>query len=194
MGSAPPRERGSVAPSFLDPVLAVVERVDRALRHIRPVRPGAVLGLERRRHRGAPVVLRDGTEVARGRPIGIVHLDNALVVALSDGAWQRESYRRALADLAALAAQHAALLPAERPVAYTGVTLLAAFPRRAGFEVRDRPRTWRVRLDDWYLRSLLVRWAGRERLAFGHGPLVTREVWLSGAALLARYGSSPPPE
>ncbi|HEX6140471.1 MAG TPA: hypothetical protein VF013_08440 [Candidatus Limnocylindria bacterium] len=194
MNAARLRERGSVAPSFLDPVLAVVERVDRGLRHIRPVQPGGILGLERRRHRGARVVLTDGTEVRRGDPVGVVHLDNALVAARGRSGWQTDSYGRSLADLAALAAQHAALSAAERPVAYTGVTLLAAFARRAGFEVRARSRSWRVRLDDWYLRSLLARWAGRERLARGHRPLATREVWLSGTALLGRYGSAPPPE
>ena len=93
-----------------------------------------------------------------------------------------------------IAARHAALPEAERPIAYTGVTLLAPLARRAGFELRVRRASWRVRLEDWYLRSLLARWApaGRGRLARGHRPLVTREVWLSGAQLLRRYGSPPP--
>lgn len=195
------RSRGSVAPRILDPILGLVERVDRKLRRIQPIGGGSVLGIERHRHRGAPVILADGTVVRAGDQAAIIHLDNRLMQQLASSAWPTDAWRVARRDLRSLAAAHAALPPTERPVAYHGVTVLAALTRRAGFEVRQRRRTAWVRLQDWYLRSLLARWAstGRDRLARGHSPLQTRMAWLSGAELMRRYGgaappSSPPPE
>ena len=183
------RTSGSAAPRFLDPLLAAVERIDRAARRIQPVAPGSLLGLEEHRHRGPTVILADGTRVQPGDRVGIVHLDNALVRELATETWQTEGLRQARQGLRDLAGWHRAQPPARRPVAYTGITLLAALTRREGWEVRDRePSAW-VRLQDWYLRSLLVRWArdGRSRLDRGRGPLRSREIWLSAAALLRRF-------
>ena len=183
------RAREPVAPRFLDPVLAVVERIDRAVRRIQPVAPGSLLGLEPHRYRGQPVMLADGTRVEPGDPVCTLHLDNARVRALAGPDWQTEGFRVGRADFRLVAAWHRALPPGERPVAYTGITLLGALVRREGWEVRDRrPSPW-VRLQDWYLRSLLVRWApgGRERLARGRHPLRTQRIWLSGAEFLSRY-------
>lgn len=183
-----------MAPRLLDPVLAVVERVDRARRRIVPARQAALLGVERNHHHGQPVTLADGTIVTPGDRVDIIHFDNACLSRLGTAGWQRAAYEVARQDLRALAVRHARLPDAERPVAYTGVTILAPLARRAGFEVRERPRTSRARLEDWYLRSLLARWApgGRQRLARGRRELRTLEVWMSGAELLRRY--SPPPE
>jgi YkoP-like protein len=186
----------SVAPRALDPILSLVERIDRGLRHIAPVGPGAVLGLERHRHRGQPVSLTNGTVVRAGDEAWIVHFDNRRIRELAKGSYAAEAWRAARRDMGRIAARHAALPERERPVAYTGITVLAALPRRAGFELRPRRATAWTRLQDWYLRSLLARWDrdGRGRLGRGHQPLVTQEVWLSAAELLRRYGSSPPPE
>ena len=185
----------SVAPRFLDPVLDLVERIDRTLRHISPAGPGAVLGVERHRYRGRAVSLADGTVVSPGDPAWIVHFDNRRIRSLVSGAWPAEGWRAARRDMARIAAQHAALPPSQRPVAYTGITVLASLARRAGFELRPRRASAWTRLQDWYLRSLLARWgwAGRARLDRGHRPLVTQEVWLSAGELMRRYGSSPPP-
>jgi hypothetical protein len=190
------RPVGRVAPRFLDPILAVVERIDRAVRRIEPLGPESVLGIERHRHRGAAVTLADGTVVHPGDPAWIIHFDNARMRRLARTSWAGDAWRVARRDLHALAALQEALPPRERPVAYTGITVLAPLPRRAGFEVFDRPRTPGVRLEDWYLRSVLARWArgGRDRLAHGHRPLVTQVVWLSGRELLRRFGSSHPAE
>lgn len=207
-GSARPEE--SVAPRLLDPVLGVVERIDRLWRRIQPIGPGSVLGVERHRHRGEGVRLHDGTLVRSGDPAWIIHFDNRRMRQLALPPWPTAAWTAALRDLRRLAATHAGLPARERPVAYTGITVLGALTRRAGFEVRDRaPSPW-VRLQDWYLRSLLARWAlgGRERLTVGRRPLRTQTVWLSAGELLRRYaaggdggedgpaggGGSPPPE
>lgn len=182
--------RGSVAPRILDPALAIVERIDRWVRRVEPVAPGSVLALERRRHRGPEVTLADGTAVRAGDGAWAIHLDNRLLKDPALGGWQRGA-SAARADLLVVARRHAALPEGQRPVAYTGITLLGPLVRRAGFEVRPRPRSWWARLEDWYLRSLLVRWSpdGRNRLLRGHRPLVAERIWMSAAELIHLYGA-----
>jgi YkoP domain len=184
-----------VAPSVIDPLLGLVERVDRRLRRISPVRDGSLLGIEPTRHHGPDLTLTDGTAVHDGSPLWTVHFDNARLRALAGEGWQTRAYAVADADLHEIAARVSRLPADARPVALYGVTLLAALTRRVGFELRDRKRTARVRLEDWYLRSLLARWspAGRSRLRRGHGALRTREAWQSAGELLRRYGPPPPP-
>lgn len=188
------RHRPWVAPHLIDPVLALVERIDRRRRGIRSVRPGSILGIEPDRHRGEAFRLADGTEIRRGAPIWTVHFDNARLRALATEGWQRPAYAVADGDLREMARQVARLPAPDRPLALFGVTLLAPLTRRVGFELRDRRRTPWVRLEDWYLRSILVRWSpwGRRRISRGHGDLRTREAWLSTGELLRRYGEPPP--
>lgn len=188
------RHRPWVAPRLIDPILAIVERVDRWRRGIEPVRPGSILGVEPDRHRGHAVRLSDGTPVRRGALIWNVHFDNARLRQLAARGWQRSAYAVANEDLREMARRVARLPPQDRPAALFGVTLLAPLTRRVGFELRERPGTAWVRLEDWYLRSLLARWSpwGRRRIARGHGDLRTRETWLSTAELLRRYGEPPP--
>jgi hypothetical protein len=178
------------APRFLDPVLGTVERIDRWRRRLRPARTDALLWVEERQHGGDPVRLADGTTVRRGDRVCAIHFDNRRLRELSAPAWQTAAHAAARADLRALAHRHVTLPAGRRPVAYWGATLLTSLTRRAGFEIRERRRTPRVRLEDWYLRSLLVRWSpdGRARLRRGSRALVTREGWLSGSELLRRYG------
>lgn len=182
------------APPILDPILAVVERIDRRVRRLRPMRPGALLWLERRRHRGGMVRLGDGTVVRSGDQAWVIHFSNTRLHELGSRGWQTRGYAAAREDLRALAAWHLLQPPEERPVAYTGVTLLASLTRRVGFEVHARPGGLIDRLEDWYLRSILARWApgGRHRLARGHGPLRAKRVWLSGSELTRRYGPEGP--
>lgn len=181
-----------VAPAFLDPVLALVERIDRRVRRLRPIRRGGLLWLESGRHRGEPITLGDGTRVEPGDPVGIIHFDNRRLVDLAVGGWLTEGYAVARQDLRALASWHASRPGTARPVAYTGVTQLAALTRRVGFELRERRPSLGARIEDWYLRSILVRWspAGRARLEHGHGDLRAREAWMSGPELVRRFAGA----
>ncbi|HEX6129733.1 MAG TPA: hypothetical protein VF071_11995 [Candidatus Limnocylindria bacterium] len=192
----PPNERQRAAPRVLDPVLALVERVDRWRRRIRPVLPGALLGVERAGYRGPGTVLADGTPLAPGDRVWVLHFDNARLRGLVGGPdrWPTAAYRVAVEDLRALARQVEVSPPDERPAAMGGVTLLASLTRRLGFEVVAREPGPRARLEDWYLRSLLARWApaGRGRLSRGRGELRASATWISTDELLRRYG--PPPE
>lgn len=178
----------SAAPRLLDPALAMVERLDRWRRRIRPVAAGSLLGLELRRYRGRAVTLGDGTTVEGGSRIGVIHLNNRRLRQLGRREWQTEALARAREDLDALAAWAEGQPPGRRPTAYLGVTLLAAFARRFGFELQPRTRTVWHRLEDWYLRGLLARWSpdGRRRLSRGHSELRAGSVWLSDRALRKR--------
>jgi YkoP domain len=181
-----------VAPRFLDPLLALAERLDRTARRLRPIRPDGILHLERRRHRGAETTLADGTVVRPRDRLGVLHFDNRRVREEAVDGWQTAGYREARRDLIALAAWHLAQRPDTRPVAYHGVTILAALTHRLGFEVRPRRQTAWTALEDWYLRSLLARWAGRERVAVrtDRPPLAARQSWISATELIRRYAGS----
>lgn len=183
------------APRALDPILGVVERVDRWRRRIRPVADRSLLGVEEARYRGPSLPLADGTRLAPGSPVWFLHFDNARLRELvAADAWPTRGYAAARSELVILARRVAGMPPSARPLALGGVTLLTTLARRLGFEVRARPRTPRTLLEDWYLRSLLARWApaGRRRLSRGHGALRTGAAWISTGELLRRYG--PPPE
>jgi hypothetical protein len=186
--------RRSVAPLWLDPILSLAEVVDRRRRHIRPIRRDGLLGLELGRHRGRSVRLADGTIVLPGVPVGYLHLRNDRVEALSTRGWQLAGYREARADLAALTRWWEREPMDERPVAFTATTILGPFAKREGWEVRPRLRTWRARLDAWWMSWLLVRFSldGRERLTRLHHRLDSAEVWLSALELAARYGRERP--
>lgn len=181
-------------PRFLDPILALAERIDRTRMHLRHVRPHGLLCVQFTHHGGGEVRLRDGTVVAHGDPIAVVHLDNRVVRAMDVGAgWQREAVSRGREELHTLADWTARQPADRRPVAYYAYSILAPFAARVGFEVHEVPMTrWRG-VVNWYLRGVMARWspAGRGRLARGRTDLHAREVWLSTAGLIRRYGSAP---
>ncbi len=180
------------APAILDPILARWERLDRRRRHIRPIRRGGLLGLEQRRFRGHSLTLADGTQVRPGDRIGDLHLDNARAREFGVEGWLTAGWREGRRDLEALAAWTRQRPVGRRPVTYGGATILAPFARRAGFEVRARPRTGWSRVEDWYKRSVLRRWnpRGAARLSEGRGRLQAADAWISDAELQRRFGDS----
>lgn len=184
-----PRRRPA-APELLAPILVRWERLDRRRRHIHPARPGALLGVELRRHRGGPVILRDGVVVRPGDPVGELHLDNERVrTAVASVGWV--AIAQARDDLAAIARWAASGDRGERPVAYHASTLLGPLAARVGFEIAPRARTPRTRLDEWFQRWLMARSSadGRARLLHGRSSLRATDAWLSAAGLVARHGS-----
>jgi hypothetical protein len=187
-GQARPERR--VAPRWLDPVMTLAESIDRRRRHITPLRPEGVLGLELGRHGGQPIRLADGCDVSPGDQVGCLHFRNDRVRALAGRGWQAAGFAEARADLEALARWWLAQPAETRPVAFVGVTILGPLMRREGWEVRPRRATRRARLDEWWMRWLMVHFGiqGRARLRQGHRALTSAEVWLSGTALAERYG------
>jgi hypothetical protein len=177
---------------LLDPILTLWERADRRRRRIRPIRREGVLGLELTRYTGRPVPLADGSVVLPGDRVGEFHLQNRRISELVRFDATLQGWREGWQDLHALAAWAERQPPAARPVAYHGATLLWPLARRARFEIRPRPRTWRTRLDDWFLRWLMIRWGrdGRSRLERGRGRLFSGDVWLSDRSLRSLYGAT----
>ncbi len=182
-----------MAPRLLEPILAQVERIDRTIRRIRPIRPNAVLGIERHRHRGEPVRLRDGTLVRRGDRADIVHFDNRRMQAWAAEGWQLQGLHECRDEMRYLAARIAGEPDFDPPLAYTGTSLLAVLGQRIGFERRPHPRGRWTPLENWYARTILTRWAreGRGRVLLGRGNLEIADVWISVAELVRRYGPRP---
>jgi len=187
-----PRRRGSVtAPArLLDPVMALIERIDRRRRGIHPIRARAVLGLQLRRHHGRPVTLADGTVVRPGDLVGSLHFDNLRMRELTASGSLAPAWTQGRGDLAAMAAWSAGRDHSVRPVAYWGEGLHGAFAARVGFELRARSRTPYRRLQDWYFRGLMARWSlqGGRRLEVGRRELHASEYWISAARLEAIHG------
>lgn len=187
-GRAPKRRRSVAAPArFLDPIMALIERIDRRRRGIHSVRARAVLGLELRRHRGRPVTLADGAAVRSGDLVGSLHFDNVRMRELTAGGSLGPAWTQGRGDLAALAEWSASRDRSVRPVAYWGEGLHGAFAARVGFELRPRGRTPFRRLQDWYFRGLMARWSrqGWRRLGVGRHELHASEYWISAARLEA---------
>ncbi|HYL41101.1 MAG TPA: hypothetical protein VET90_07315, partial [Candidatus Binatus sp.] len=146
--------RASAPPAFLDPIFALIERIDRRRRRIRPLRAGGLLGIEVHRHRGTSVRLGDGTTIRPGDRIVDLHLDNRRIGAAWASGW-RTTFQDAAADLGACAAWLESLPARERPVAIRSGGLLTAGAAWLGFEV-EPPRTgFMATLESWYLRGLL---------------------------------------
>ena len=176
-------------PRTLEPFLVHWESLDRRRRRIRMIRRGGVAGIEFIRHRGAPFRLRDGTLVNPGDIVGEFHLDNALIRELLPQG-HAAILRIARDDLETLARWARQVSPERRPVAYHGESILVPYARRMGMEVYPRRSTAWTRLQDWYLRGVMARWAaeGRGRLRHGRTRLRAGAAWMSAACLESMYG------
>lgn len=183
----PVAEHGA-PPRLVDPILAAWEAFDSRRRHIRPLRPDGILGIERARLRRR--VLVDGVTLRPGSPLGEMHLLNDRLRDLETRAGLADAYRQARADLQTLAAEEAAMPERERLAAFHGNGIMARFAERDGWDVRPKPDTPWQRVEDWYFRWLLVHWTpdGRERLRHGRRPLRAVDAWMSADALQRRYG------
>jgi hypothetical protein len=177
-----------VAPAWLDWLLAFLERVDRRRRRVRMARRRGMIAIELTRHGEAPVSLADGTVVRRGDLVCLIHFWNERVRQLAGSGWQTAARRVAGDDLATIAAWWRSLDPAGRPVAFRGTTILGPLMRREGWEIRPREPSLRARVDDWFMRWLLVHWSpeGRDRLRRHPAP-VSVDAWLSGPAFESLY-------
>jgi hypothetical protein len=177
-----------VPPEWLDWLLAFLERVDRRRRGVRPARRDGMLAIELARHGEDPVRLVDGTIVRRGDQVCHVHFRNERVRALSGAGWQAAARHAAGVDLAVIAGWWQSLDPARRPVAFRATTILVPLIRREGWEIHPRAPTLRARVDDWFMRWLLLHWSpgGRDRLR-RHPRLASVDGWLSGPAFVSRY-------
>lgn len=162
---------------------------ERAYR-IRPIGEGGYifrLGLVR--HRGARIVLRDGTVVEPGDLVGELHMDNRRAASLHTEGKGGLRFRREVFRLLPALADDLQTRPEYREVhAICGASLFWAEAERAGFEHRPFPALTRWWLG-WWERFLLAHYhpEGRRRLMEGHRTEL-RQVWITRRTLIERYG------
>jgi hypothetical protein len=156
---------------------------------------GPVLRIERR-HLRCALRLADGTRLDRGSPIGVVHLNNARVLALhrdglTPGGIGLEFRRLLLRSLRSMAGQAAEDGPLVALQAYSATTLFHPGLARLGFSPAPGDRSVWLGLVSGYERALLrcLHPTGTARRRGSRGE--ARRLWISRERLLALYGRTP---
>lgn len=183
------------------PVGRVLEWLFARLAGVRPVSDGAIFRYAVHAHRGTRTVLADGTVVEHGDMVLELHLDNARVREIANGAGNERraalellhASRRGMEEVAALARLEAnaevKALFANTPRRFTDIT------SRLGFEQRALAPTMRTRAIARLQRGALRRYdeAGMARVGAASPDLVPVELWMSRAVLAERHGGDAVP-
>ncbi len=156
-----------------------------------------VLRLRIGRYQGRDFVLRDGTRVAHGALYGEIHFRNAALRALHAQASSprrvgflfRDSLIQGLRDLAVFAEEDPRCRSVE---AFGGVSMLHYGAEKLGFDVKAPRRGLFARLVYLYQELLTARYhpAGWARVRQGTRVRDSREIWISKAELLGRWGAN----
>lgn len=172
----------------------VIDRLLIVSCRIKPLRSDGIIGVETRRYKGHPIKLGDGCEVKPGDTIIELHLSAAWFrqrrkMSLTAPGW--EALHCFAEDLGYLAEQ---MVNEKFDCCITALhasTLLHVLARRLGFQVEELPNTLWNRLTQFYLAGLMQihHLQGNERFNILSKPLELKEIWLSKAELLRRYGS-----
>jgi hypothetical protein len=160
----------------IDNRVSVVKRLldayDRSWRRRHNVQPfDEVVSLEIAPYRGQPRTLADGTFVDRGDPLAIIHFNH-------DGFSSDRNRRRAVLqfrrDFSKTLRRLARTIETDTGLrdvkALYGETWIRPHGSRVGFIAEPLPRTWRTRVQHFYLRLLL-------RVKFPHLELRDRDTW-----------------
>jgi hypothetical protein len=187
-------------PRFVLILWPVIDRLLRVIYHIRSLKAdgSSIICLDLHRYKGPTKVLNDGSKVKTGDTIIELHLNNAwfkgrrkLDIKASQST--REILGCFEQDLRFLA-QQVVNGKFEGVVALHGSTLLHAGAKRLGFQVEELlPSLWKKGAY-FYMSGLMQIY----HLRAGEAPKrrekawELKEVWLSRAALLTRYGPKHP--
>jgi len=187
-------------PRFVLLLWPVIDKLLRLVYHIRPLKAdgSCIICLGLRRYKGPTMILNDGSKVKTGDTIIELHLNNAwfkrrrkLNIKASQS--PREILGCFEQDLRFLA-QQVVNGTFEGVAALHGSTFLHAGAKRLGFQVEELP-------DSLWKKGARVYMAGLMQVYHLRGDKVSRlrekpwelkEVWLSRAALLTRYGPTHP--
>ncbi|HSF32856.1 MAG TPA: polysaccharide deacetylase family protein [Candidatus Tectomicrobia bacterium] len=143
-------------------------------------------------HHGPHLILRDGSVISPGAPVGELHLDRTRVAHLHRtvacrrlGFELRRELERALEQLARMVVERPRY---HRLQAFRSTTLFWKVATGLGFEVSTCDSGWHLEFLGWYQRRLLARDhpLGRSRLQGKRWE--ARTIWLSRQALLRHYG------
>ncbi len=190
--------RNRIQPRFVLVLWLVMQKLIRMVYHVKPLRGdgNGIICVKLRRYNARPITLGDGSEIKAGDRIIELHFNNAwfkkrrkLNLKASSLLW--EGLHCFKQDLSFLAEQIASGM-FDRVTALHGTTLLHGFVRRLGFQVEELPNTLWKKGTELYIAGLMqIYHLGiTEKFKIAGKPLALKEVWLSRAALLRRYGAT----
>ena len=190
----------SVPPRFVLILWPVADKFLSAIYQTRPLKAddSGIIRFNLHRYKGPIKVLNDGSEVKIGDTIMELHLNNAWFkrrrsLNLSASQSPREFLGCFAQDLHFLAQQIASGMFGNI-TALHGSTLLHIAARRLGFQVDELPDSLWKKGARFYMAGLMQVYhlRGDEVSGLREKPLELKEVWLSRAALLTRYGPKNP--
>lgn len=184
-------------PRFVLVLWPVADRLLRVIHHIRPLKAddSGIIRFNLRHYKGPTRVLNDGSKVETGDTIIELHLNNAWFkerrqLNLRASQSPREFLGCFAQDLRLLAQQIDSGMFGNI-TALHGSTILHVAARRLGFQVDELPDSLWKKGGRFYMAGLMQVYhlRGAEVSGLREKPLELKEVWLSRAALLAKYGS-----
>ena len=190
----------SVPPRFVLVLWPVVDRLLRVVQHIRPLKAddSGIIRFNLRHYKGPTRILNDGSEVKAGDTIIELHLSNDWFkrrrkLNLKASQSPREVLGYLAQDLHLLA-QKVASGTFGNITALHGSTILQAGAKRLGFQVDELPDSLWKKGARFYMAGLMQVYHLRGDEAWGlrEKTWELKEVWLSRAALLTRYGPKNP--
>jgi hypothetical protein len=190
----------SVPPRFVLVLWPVTDKFLRAVFQTRPVRAddSGIIRFNLHRYKGPTRMLNDGSEVKTGDTIIELHLNNAWFkgrrnLNLSASQSPREFLGCFAQDLRILAQQISSGIFGDIGALH-GSTLLHVAARRLGFQVDELPDNLWKKGACFYMAGLMQVYhlRGDEVSGLREKPWKLKEVWLSRAALLTRYGPKNP--
>ena len=185
-------------PRFILVLWLVMQKLIRMVYHVKPLRGDGndIICVKLRRYNACPITLGDGSEIKTGDRIIELHLNNAWFkkmrkLNLKASSSLRESLHCATQDLSFLAEQIGSGM-FDKVTALHGITPQHALARRLGFQVKEMPDTLWKKCAEFYVAGLMqIYFLGTaERFKIAGKPVKLKEIWLSRAALLRRYGAT----
>ncbi|HXZ95053.1 MAG TPA: hypothetical protein VEG28_03975 [Dehalococcoidia bacterium] len=186
----------SMPPRFVLIFWPVVDRFLRTVYHIKPLKAddSGTIRFNLHRYKGSTKVLDDGSEVKTGDTIVELHLNNDWFkgrrkLNLSASQSPREFLSCLARDLHLLA-QQIASGALGNITALHGSTILHIAARRLGFQVDELPDNLWKKGARFYMAGLMQVYhlRGDEVPGLREKSWELKEVWLSRAALLSKYG------
>ena len=187
-------------PQFVLLLWPVVDRLLRSIYHIKPLKADSsgIICFDLRRYKGPIRVLNDDSKVRTGDTILELHLNNAWFkrrrkLNLRASQSPREFLGCFAQDLHFLA-QQITIGMFGNITALHGSTLLDVAARRLGFQVDKLPDSLWKKGGRFYMAGLMQVYhlRGDKVSRLREKPWELKEVWLSRAALLTRYGPKHP--
>lgn len=186
----------AVPPRFVLIFWPVVDRFLRLIWHIRPVKAddSGIVRFGLRQYKGPTKVLNDGSEVRIGDTIIELHMNNdwfkrrrRLNLKISESPWEiLNCFEQDLRSLA----QQVVNGRFEGVAALRASTFLHTGAKRLGFQVDELPISLWKRGARFYMTGLMRAYNLRanETPKRRGRPVDLKEIWLSKAALLSKYG------